>query len=370
MSWRRRPRWLTIDSISGTFVVIVALVLGVLVTLGSLGWPPASDSELPFPGVERDVVRERQVALDALSGDPVASDHFRTPGAVVLLFPILVFPPSHLTWIAALIGVASVVVLILGSVELAGRRALALAIFVPLSASFAQGTFHGSLFVVVAGLVCWGWVALVRRRDILAGVMLGIAALVRLWPLLLLVPIAVHRRRTVVVSAGVTFLGLNVLGLALPGISVASVMDSAAMSSDRWIAASHNGSIAGLLPFTGTLAAASGFALAMVIWALGFRRIRTLHGRLSWSLPAAILASPLAWLPYLLCLAPIAAMYGNRRWSRVALLALGALLAVGTATLPDWLLIPMATALVWLIVGVERDPTMAMSSQVALASRR
>jgi hypothetical protein len=340
---------------SRPFVLFVTVLVATITTVATLTWPPAPDDSLPWSDARRDVVREYAAVEGAWTGTPAEPTHFRLPGALLILSPVVLFPADHLTWTTAVISIAGVALLVAGAMRLAGRRGLLLAIVVPLTVAFAQAVLHGSLFVLVAAAICWAWVFSTEHSDIPAGILIGVAATARLWPALLLIPIALARRWRPVLWAGATFAGLNALGLFLPGASLETVKNAAAASGERWIATLHNGSIAAQLPFSPFVSSLMGLAVVMTIWISGLLLVKSFNGRFAWTLPAAILGSPLVWMPYLLALTPIGALYGNRTSTRILLYTLLAIQFVGFSYLPTWAVTMGSVILVWIVVAVERD---------------
>lgn len=324
-----------------------------VVSVGALGWPPSSDAEVRNSDIYRDIEREKVAAISALSIEPEASDHLRPPGAVVLILPVLLLPSEFLAWSAAAIAIVGVGFLVTGARRLAGRRGVALAICVPTSVAFTQGIVHGSLFVIVAAALVWAWVNVEEQRWVVGGILLGLVGTARLWPLLLLAPLLLGRLwKPLLVASGV-FVTLNLAGLLLPGVSLEGTLTNLGTSTDSWIFAAHNGAIAGWLAPLGEWAVLTGFVVVLAVWAVGLTRVKTVSNRIGWSLPAALLASPLAWLPYLLALAPIAAVYGNRGLTRAGLVASYVMLAVGYLIVANRLVVTLVAVVAMVIVWIE-----------------
>lgn len=340
--------------VSTFWVAVLTMALATIVSVSALGLSVA-DADLRHQGILRDVVRERETAVNALSGAPMESDHLRPPGAVVLLLPVLLFPEDRLTWSAAAVGIVAVAALVIGSVRLAGGRSVVLGVGVPTSVAFTQGVVHGSMFVVIAASLTWAWVSLTRKKESLAGILVGVAGAARLWPLLLVAPLVLTRFWRPVIWAGATFALLSAIGLALPGVSWASTLESFDSSFERWVSATHNGSLAGWLGPFGEWAGPIGLAVGIAVWAIGLMRIRTLNARLAWSLPAAVLASPLAWMPYLLSFAPIVAVYGNRLMTRAIWLVVYGLLLFGYLWIPNKVVTTLVIVAAMWVVWVEGD---------------
>ncbi len=100
------------------------------------------------------------------------------------------------------------------------RRAELLAIvavlttFLPLANTVLAGTMNSLLLLLLTG--AWAWWQ--RRRDVASGVLVGAAAIFKLFPAALLPYLAWRRHWKLLAAAGVTGLGGLALGLAVTGI--------------------------------------------------------------------------------------------------------------------------------------------------------
>lgn len=271
---------------------------------------PSPESELPWAGLVRDVVFERQAVDAALGLADAPQDHARTPGAIVLLMPLALVPAEFLTSFITIASVLSVASIAAGAVRLRRPKVLAgmaLAVGLPVSVAFIQAVFHGSTFLPFAACLVWMWVFIGEGRGVGSGLFLALAGVSRLWPFLLLVVLMRYRQRAALITALVATMALTVGGLLLPGITLGGSLATLVGGGQSWISADHNGSLASWLVAAGPMAGAVlGMALVLGVWYLGLRRSRSLDSDIAWTLPAAVLASPLAWLPYLLVLTPSA----------------------------------------------------------------
>jgi hypothetical protein len=295
---------------------------------------PRTESELPWPDLTRDVVYERE-AVDAALGrvDSPPDDHARTPGAIVVLLPLALIPADFLTSTASIVSVISLGLIAAGTVRLRPTGylgATAFALSLSASVSFIQAVFHGSTFVPLAACLVWMWVYLQEGRPIQAGALLAVAGVSRLWPFLVIV-VLMRRRQVRALSATVAGAGLlTIAGVLLPGITVGGSLDAVIEGGAGWITAEHNGSLASwLIGFGAVPAAVVGLIAALSVWYLGLRRSPNLDSDVGWTLPAAILASPLAWLPYLLTVAPFVMPPSRSRISTLLVLAVAFVQVVG-----------------------------------------
>jgi len=159
--------------------------------------------------------------LDRLAGRyfPVATDNFPHPSphppalAVVSLplsfLPFRVVVPLWLAfnvWLLILVG---------RWLRISLPGALALAAWPPLWYLLLVG----QLELVILALAMLGWRAAAAGRDWSAGLWLGLAASIKLYPVLLLVPFVARRRMRVLLAAGVVLVLSQGVGLAAVGTS-------------------------------------------------------------------------------------------------------------------------------------------------------
>jgi glycosyl transferase family 87 len=185
-------------------------------------------------------------------------------------------------------------------------------------------------------LLVSAWLALKRDRQTGAGIALGIATALRVFPILLIVPLIRKRQyralkwqlSTTVVLSGVT-------GLILGTHATIRFITSAAPGNFRyWRAAGHNLSLIGIpfrwltqshwFPHSADLPALAGI-LAVVAFMACVVAASTTPARASgdvfWAaVPWAILASPLAWADYLILLLPLLALQFARATNRMRML--------------------------------------------------
>jgi hypothetical protein len=86
--------------------------------------------------------------------------------------------------------------------------------FFPLLSSNLTGTMNAILLLLVTG----AWAAWQRQRDVAAGVMVGIAAVIKLFPLALVPYLAWRRHWRLLAALGLTLLGGLLLGLAVTSL--------------------------------------------------------------------------------------------------------------------------------------------------------
>ena len=150
------------------------------------------------------------------------------------------------------------------------------------------GYVFGSTAVIVAALITGAWRYL--DRPTLAGALLAIAVILKVWPAILLLPLCLHRRRVILVTV-VVGAGLTGLGLLLPGVELASVIGS----SDSWMFFVDLGSNWSLAKFVGAPLAllVGGVVLVLVHVAYADE-----NRRIAWTVIVGLAMSPLSWAWY------------------------------------------------------------------------
>jgi len=122
------------------------------------------------------------------------------------------FPVLVMLWLALNIALVLVVGRFIG---FSVQGTLPLLAWPPLWALLYIGNFE--LMILVFAVL--GWRAAAARRDVRAGVWLGIAAAIKLYPILLLVPYVTRRRVRLLMTAGLVFLLSQLASLVTVGMS-------------------------------------------------------------------------------------------------------------------------------------------------------
>lgn len=256
--------------------------------------------------------------------DSAAVSHPRTPGALVVMTPLLLFPPERLNALAVAVTLVCIVLVVLLGLDMA-RAPSWLAVPIVLLALPTPPTIlalhHATQSGVVALLVTYGIWTTSRRDSAAGGLALGVATVLKVFPLLLLLPLALGRRR----RAGLLFAGsvaaLTLAGFAFPEVGPAVALDALQTAGSNWITLSANGSLARVLTLAGVSPAAAPLlcgvtvglvAVAVVI--VGARRGVRLEDQLLVTLAIALLWIPLSWIHYDLALYPVAVVAGVGVW--------------------------------------------------------
>lgn len=295
------------------FLLVATGVIAVAVAAGTLGSPQPDSLYLD---VKRDVFSEYATALAAVEGTEGPLNP-RTPAATLTNLPILAAPNGWLVWTSIVVNAASAMLLVGALFKFTGNETARLiaALGVPLTLMFAQTAAHTNLFVMYAAALVWGWYHIENKSYLFAGILVGLVGAVRLWPLALIALFVMWRNWKLVWSTLGTVIGLNLAGLLLPGVSLAGSWANLTGGANEWVGSKWNGSIAGSIDGLTPHAVIIGFVVGVTVWALGVRRFTAVRGQVGWTLTAAMFASPLLWVGYILVLTPL---FLTRRWVWVA----------------------------------------------------
>jgi hypothetical protein len=237
--------------------------------------------------------------------------HPRTPGALVLMTPLLLLGPGEIFLAWNVVNGLAMAALMAVSVLVAGRErwphALALLPLVPAMLPVWRGLEFGAHSAVLA-VATWVFVIATRGRDrFWPGLLLGAVIAMRLFPALVLIPaVRWGRWRAAGTAVTVAFL-LTLGGLALPTVGLSQSVGQLRASTEQWAAFSFNTSIVkGLADFGMPIEAAAALAIGLgLISALTIvTKVRRYDLALAAVLVVALLTSPLSWIHYDLFLVP------------------------------------------------------------------
>jgi alpha-1,2-mannosyltransferase len=233
--------------------------------------------------------------------------HPRTPGAILLSLPLLVIGYDNLFAVSVgiTVGLAVLVVNTLTSSMPIRRRLIVFALLAASAPFVTTVRFAGQAMVVSAAVIA-AWVFYRRGRDTAAGWLLAVAGVLKLFPLILVVPMLLQRRWK---AAGITALAvvaLTAVGLMLPGVGLEDAGGALTHGSEVWFSLLANGSIAGVMARSGlSRVGAEVVALAVgvvvSVYAVHRHRDRTMADPTIW-LALALLVLPLSWVSYDLAL--------------------------------------------------------------------
>ena len=284
------------------------------------GFPFTSDySRAQSFGIWPDVLHERAIAVESLSGDPhrpitdimadygypamVGGPSPRTPAAVLFQLPLLLISQSALmpavTW--SIVGLVIASLWLTANIsEVSWRRLAWLVPLLLISYPVVTSISYGSMTVMVTvALVLLAWAF--RDRP-WSSVPLGLAAAIRLWPMLIIVGFWISGRRRAAYVALAVLVSANLLGLLLPGVTLEGSVAALVHGGAAWVQHPQNASAAVLFEVFGMPAIAATVAVSLIAVVLALRNPAQ---AIPICLVAALVASPLSWPTYMLTALPL-----------------------------------------------------------------
>lgn len=206
----------------------------------------------------------------------------------------------------------------------------------------------GQVSVLIASGLVLGWAELRRGRDMRAGVAVGAAAVLKLYPLLILVLLAVRRHKACAAAIGIVAVGLGVVAIVADPGAWTAYAASARVIIVAFATAPYNLSLLArlhaLLPERLVLSAypvVAGVALSATLLALrrtgGSRdAIQTIDLEFAAFMTLALLLSPVAWHHYVVMLALPIVFVAIAAWKNGGRTALASACALAIVlSLPD-----------------------------------
>ncbi len=329
---------------------------------------------LATPDATVDLRADRLTALAALDGaDPYVpvvdlaetygSDlwwpwvHPRTPGALVLQTPLTLFSEGALRILAAIgtaaaISAATFIALRIGDLRV--RSKLIVAVAAGATSIAVEAVTVGAQASLIALLLAVAWWRLRAGDDPPAGICVGAAVTLKIFPWLLLV-LLFPRHKRALVAAVATGLGLNGVGLIFPGVSLPGAIEalsSANVSASLDLNASLTRILVGVVSFEvlSLSLAVLGLIGALAIVSRGWEFDRQWFATLA----LCLAVSPLLWSQYALVLIPaLVWLYlrgGSSRWWAV-IPAVGLFIPYPVFT--AWVVVPVCVLAVLIGAAVE-----------------
>ena len=294
----------------GTFVLMAAIGTAALQTIN--------------PSHATDLFLDKYHAKEAWAGDPYQTQRQlgtkygfwpdapdskspRTPGASLILTPTALIPDAVLPWA----GVLVVPLFALATFFYAGRigrmpdRWVAVASAGYVAARPGDFVWINMTQVTTPLVVAAWWYRMLAPRA--AGVLLGVAAAVKLWPAFVVVAWLCRRdsRRSgwwAVLSGG----GMTALGLLLPGVSVDGAISALLAAGSYFGSSSALTNVSAVNQFGWPALLVSGALMLAAV------RVHSASWGTGWAVAAALVASPVVWPHYWIATLPVLSLTISR----------------------------------------------------------
>ena len=221
--------------------VVIAVVAGclaaVLVAISGYN-PPDADIKYDWLSVNGAVAsnayddildlgqqEDVHLAIHLPHGVDGPATHPRTPGAIFLSLPLLLvdFDALFALWTGVIVALGVMLLWFCTDAPTGRRFPWILTLFF-LSSPFLTTLRFAGQSMVVAAAVLVAWVLYQSRHDIPAGLLLAVAGTLKLFPLILILPMVIQRRFRPVLFTAIGLFVLNGAGLPCPASR--SVMQS------------------------------------------------------------------------------------------------------------------------------------------------
>lgn len=252
----------------------------------------------------------------------------RPPGGVLVLSPIALGAPEQAMHWVNLASFCGLVALLWFTARTVGRPPWLVVALVPVVVWLARdGWLFGSHTLFVSGLVAAGWYLGKERSPGWAGACVGIAAAIKMWPLLIVASWVLLRRHRAALVAAATAGVLNGFALLLPGVGLEDSLLALVRGGTFFARSTQNTSLAAWLIISGVspLLAA---AFVGPWWAyLGIRGSLTYDQVVAVTIVGALLLSPVAsWNYWWVCAPAVGVIIRSPRNSLAVSLAVSAML--------------------------------------------
>ncbi len=232
---------------------------------------------------------------------------YRTPGGLVLLYPLILFDWSDAHLLVGLVGLACFLWMLLVQVprfcQVPIQRLLMPLALASASAAFIETTYWGAVSALVAVLT----IATVLRAGLeSSGVPLAVATILKLYPGLLFVPMLVKRHRSLLVGV-VTMVGVTAVGAVVFDLSLGDTTRLMIEGSSVWLTSGGNVSIGAMVTGpTGPVWMFPWIVLVGIVLVALYARRHPLPQAMVLAIPIAVLVNPISWASYDVVLIPLA----------------------------------------------------------------
>jgi alpha-1,2-mannosyltransferase len=318
---RRLSSWLAVLVVAGGLYLSIAGF-----------WVASRPASLGF-----DILLLRSAGERLLAGEPIYVDptgaSFVDPGpadfygppalavAAIVLTPIpedlVRFGSFPVSWVLVGLSLSAL------SARTGLRASQIAAVFIGAMAAFAVfwGATLGASSVWLLALLAGAFFALSRGSDVAAGVLIGTAAALRIYPVVLLVPLGIAGRWRAAGAAVGTFAGWGILGVVVAGPDATRTFIVLLQSLQGVEAGSSNVALEGLARVVSVVG-----GIALLVWAgLRMRRPQVpSEEALAWGLAfgGMLLVTPVVWDHYTTALLPlVVAIVALTGWPGAGLLS-------------------------------------------------
>lgn len=239
---------------------------------------------------------------------------YRTPGGLLLLYPMILFDWSDAHLLVGLIGLACFLWMLLVQVprfcQIPVERLLVPLALASVSAAFIETTYAGAVSALVAVLTI---ATVLKAGQESSGFPLAIATILKLYPALLFVPMLGKRHRSLLVGIAAV-LGATALGAFAFDLSIGETARILIEGSSVWLTSAGNGSLGAML--TGPAGPLWIFPAVVVIGialVAIYSRRHLLSQALAFAIPVSVLVNPVSWVHYDVVLIPLVLWLWTRR---------------------------------------------------------
>jgi hypothetical protein len=249
--------------------------------------------------------------LHEVYGGPVNWDWIipRTPAALAVVIPFATTTTAALIGAMTVVNVTALLTVVIMSARLAGRSLTGTALLFPLliaSEPGGQMIQHANLSPLIGLAVVWTWWSMRKGDSWIGGLSLGIASAVRIFPIVVAVVLLVGGRRRAGMTALVAAVGLNLLALPIPGVSISGSIKALA-GAQQFLAHSNSFSIPSVIVRSGAplpigVILSVALPILLALWIV-VERPPWERGLLLGA-PLMLLANPTSWPHYMAHVGP------------------------------------------------------------------
>ncbi|MFN2487481.1 MAG: glycosyltransferase 87 family protein [Acidimicrobiia bacterium] len=232
---------------------------------------------------------------------------YRTPGGLLLLYPLILVDWSAAHVLVSLVGMLCFLWMLLVQIprycHVPVEKLLLPLALASVSATSIETTNWGAVSSIIAVLTLG---TLLRVGNVTSGVPLAIATVMKLYPGLLFVPMLVKRQRSLLLGIVVVVAISTALGAVTFGLSLGETARLMMEGSSVWLTSGGNVSVGAML--TGPSAPFWIFPLLVLIGiaiVAKYAMVRPLAQALAFAIPVSVLVNPVSWVHYDVLLIPV-----------------------------------------------------------------